>query len=115
MELHQIEEILEKHPSLKASKGVQIENLRRIWMNAKEELRYIEGGALLELKAKYFKDSQLILKAKLDNDFTIYQKRLEILTKETDYRKAEKEMESLDDEFTGVKKIVEIKRREMTL
>ena len=115
MELHRISEIIEDNPSLKASKATEAEHIREQWEEEQHQYKKARARAYLEIKAKYPKDSIATLNAKVDDDFTLYEHYLKVLKLETIYRRIDIEVTKLDDEFTGAKKFINLKTREMNL
>lgn len=115
MDLAKIYQILENNPSLKASKAVEAENLRSDWLKEKERYRYEEAKVYLQIKIKYPQDSIATIQAKVSADYDLLTLRLKIIELESLYKKAEIELERLDDEFTGIKKLADLTRKEMNL
>jgi len=115
MDINKLHQILENHPSLKATESAHAEHWRVELQKAKEQYRQAEAGTYLQLKAKYPQDAIATLNAKVSNDMDLLQLRLNLIDIESQYKKCEIEIERLDDEFTGAKKDAEILRKEMTL
>jgi hypothetical protein len=110
-----LEEKLETIPALKASKATEAEHLRVQWQKAKEALKRNEAKAYLSFKVKFPKKTMKEIESMTLDHFDLYQERIDLVLQESLFRKAEIEMEQLDDEFTGAKKLVALRVKEAVL
>jgi len=108
-----INEILKTTPASKYEACEQAEIIRKTWQEAKEELKRKEALHALTCKAQNLKLTIADLKYLIDKDDELYKLRLDIIVKESNYRKKETEINKYDDAFTGAKMLAKLKIAEM--
>lgn len=108
-----INKVLEETPSLKASAGSEAEELREAWQVAKETYDNEEALFMLKKKAENHDLKSTDLKVIVSADEHLYQRRLELVGLEAEYRKKELEINLLDDMFTSAKMLGRLQIAEM--
>ena len=108
-----IDEALKTAHTHKARHAELAEDARKVWATAKEELRKLEAKTLLMIKAQDPEIKVGELKALVDNDKDVYNKRLELVCLESDYKKEEIQVEKWDDLYMSAKRLAQLRIEEM--
>jgi len=108
-----IESILSTNPSLIASHAGKAEEIRLEWQQAKEIYTHDEALFILKLKATMTNLKSTEMKYYINNDINLYNKRMNLIVKESSYRKEEVEVKSLEEELRAAKMLARMKISEM--
>ncbi len=103
-----VDDVLKNMPSIKARASEQSEELRAIWQKSKETLKKTEAKVYLDIKLTNPKYTQGQISASVDSNDQIYQKRIDVILFESEYRKKCVEIDKCDDTFTGAKMLAKI-------
>ena len=104
---------LEKAPSKIAELAEDAEESRFIWKTAEIQQKQLEAKKHLELKALQPDLTISDLKANVEAEDGIYEKRMEVLTLESAYKKALIEVDKWSNAFNSARKIANLKIEEM--
>ena len=100
-------------PTLKASAGQEAEELRLAWQVALETYDNEEALFMLKEKAKNSDLKATELKVLVSSNDVLFEKRLNNVKLESEYRKKELEINRLDDLFTSAKMLGRLQIAEM--
>ncbi len=109
----EINKVLIETPSLKAIAGSEAEELRLAWQVALETYDNEEALFMLKEKAKNSDLKATELKVLVSSNDELFEKRLNNVKLESEYRKKELEINRLDDEFTSAKMLARLQIAEM--
>jgi len=104
-----IDDVLNKAPAMIGKLAEDAEESRFVWKNEEIQLKQMEAKRYLEHKATTPDLTQGDLKAKVERDDDIYEKRMMVLTMESAYKKALIDMEKWTNAFVSARKIASIK------
>ena len=108
-----IDQVLQKNPSLIARKASEAEELRLTWQKTKELYAFQEAKFVLTLKAEQELKATEI-KYYVNNDIDLYNLRLKIVLAESNYRRKEVEIKGLEEELNASKMLARIRISEIS-
>ncbi len=108
-----INKTLEKAPAMIAKLENDAEESRFIWKNAEIAYKQLEAKTHLGCKAKDPDLTVQDLRAKVDEDQKLYEKRMECHTYESAYKKALINVKKWENAFTSARKIASLRMEEM--
>lgn len=109
-----IDQVLQENPSKIARAAEEAEKLRLEWLTAEEEYKNYEAMFLLKEKAESERMTATELKLRGLANHDLYQKRLDNIVRESNYRSKEIEVKTLENEFNGCKMQARIKIAELS-
>lgn len=108
-----VNQVLEQAPAKIGQFAEKGENARLAWKKGEITLKKLEAQKHLSFKAMGDSPTQSDLKAKVDADDEIYTMRMDIIGLESDYRRAEIELEKWSNAFVSARKIASLQVEEL--
>ena len=109
-----INQVMIENPAKIARKAEEAEEIRYHWQTAKEEYSNDEAKFVLTLKATKKDLKSTEIKYFINNDLVLFQRRLDLVRDESNYRKKEVEVTALEEELRAAKMLARIRISEIT-